>query len=101
MATRAQNFRADEQRKRQHPTPKPAKPKGPSDPKHTATRNVTKRAAKNAGTALEDSTTGRPSRKSTRASLNHGRPDQALQRAARVATHTPKARAFRAQVARH
>lgn len=101
MATRAQNFRSDEQRKRQTPRPKRARAKGPSDPKHTATRNVAKRIEKNAQMALEDSMNGRPSRKSTRASLHHGRPDELLQRIARSATHTAKSRALRAQVARH
>ena len=101
MATRAQNFRAAEQRSQQRPVRKRAKPKGPSDPKHTATRNVAKRVEKNAHMALEDSMSGRPSRKSTRSSLHHGRPDELLQRVARNATHSPKARALRAQAQRH
>ena len=96
MATRAQNFRAAEQRSQQRrPKVTRADDHGPK-----ASRNQTKRGAKNAGIALE-TTTGKPSRKSTRASANHGRPDEQLQRAARGATHVPKARAMRAQVARH
>jgi hypothetical protein len=101
MATRAQNFRAAEQRSQQRPAPKRPKSKGPSDPAHTATRNVAKRTEKNAQMKLEDSMSGRPSRKSTRRSLHHGRPDEQLQRVAREATHAPRSRALRAQVARH
>lgn len=99
MATRAQNFRAQEQRKR-HEAPKAKKPRRVVDPQHTDTRNVTKRAAKNANMALEDSMSGRPSRKSTRASLHHGRPDELIMRAHTAKTFSPKARAQRAQVER-
>lgn len=99
MATRAQNFRAQEQRKR-HEAPTVKKPRRIVDPLHTDTRNVTKRADKNANMALEDSMSGRPSRKSTRGSSNHGRSDTQIMRAARVASFTAKARALRAQAGR-
>lgn len=98
MATRAQNFRAEEQRRTHNKPPQPKKSRGPSDPLHTATRNVTKRGAKNGQMKLEDSMSGRPSRKSTRRSLHHGRNDEQIQREARGRTHTPKSRAYRAQV---
>lgn len=70
------------------------------DPGHTDTRNVTKRGDKRSSVALEDSTSGRPSRKSTRKSAHGGRNDTELMRTARAKSQTPKARAQRAQVAR-
>lgn len=99
MATKAQNFRAQEQQKRHEP-PKPKKHRGPYDPQHTDTRNVNNRTARNAGMALEDSESGRPSRKSTRASIHHGRPDELLMRTHTAQTFTPKARAQRSKVAK-
>lgn len=70
------------------------------DPKHTDTRNVTRRGDKAVGMALEDSASGRPSRKSTRPSAHGGRNDTQLMKAARDASQTAKSRAQRAQVSR-
>ena len=99
MATKAERFRAESQRTRHEP-PKVKKPHRILDPLHTDTRNVTKRGDKASSMALEDSMSGRPSRKSTRASAHHGRADTQIMKAARDKSLSPKARAFRALVAR-
>ena len=99
MATKAQIFRAAEQRTRHEP-PAVKKPRRALDPRHTDTRNVTKRGDKESGMALEDSMSGRPSRKSSRKSAKHGRADTQIMRTVRAKSQTAKARAQRAQVAR-
>ncbi len=99
MSTKAQQFRAAQEQTHAAKT-KVKKPKRVIDPQHTQTRNETVRGDKKVGMALEDSASGRPSRKSTRASLHHGRADTALMRTALAKSQTPKARAQRAQVER-
>lgn len=99
MSTRAQDFRADQQRTGAKKA-SPVKARRQVDPRHTDTRNVTKRGDKQVGMALEDSESGRPSRKSTRASSHHGRSDTEIMRAVRARSQTPKARALRAKAAR-
>lgn len=99
MATKAELFKAESQRVR-HEAPKVKKPRRIIDPHHTDTRNVTKRADKEKGMALEDSESGKPSRISTRPSAHHGRADTGIIRAVRAKTMSPKARALRSQVAR-
>lgn len=98
MATKAQDFRRQAQRKgggtKQAPRARV------HDPRHTDTRNVTVRGDKAVGMALEDSASGRPSRKSTRPSAHGGRNDVQLMKTAREASQTSRARAERAQVAR-
>jgi putative sigma-54 modulation protein len=61
---------------------------------HTATRNL-KLNRTGMPYRLEDSTTGKPSRKSTRAGANHIKPANALTLRSRRATHSPKAIATR------
>lgn len=102
MATKAQLFRSETERSHER---KPAakrvvKARRVIDPKHTDTRNVTKWGDKMVGAALEDSMSGRPSRKSSRKSAHGGRNDTELMRTARAKSQTPKARASRAKVAR-
>ena len=99
MATKAERFRAESERHGNKP-PKVIKPRRVQDPLHTDTRNLTKRVNKREGPVLEDSMTGRPSRKSTRTTSHHGRTDTKLMRAAQQATHSAKSRATRAQAAR-
>lgn len=99
MATRAELFRYEQERKGAK-KPKKVKKVATRDPGHTDTRNVTKRGDKGPSMALEDSTSGRPSRVSTRKSSHHGRNDTELMRTARAKSLTPKARAARAKVAR-
>lgn len=66
----------------------------------TAARNVSKRAAKKATSALEDSAGARPSRKSTRKSKNRAKQASNLARRATRETTAPKARARRANAKR-
>lgn len=112
MATRAERYKSEKERSGPKKPPSPArkaKPKKEAEKdvvettrrvegsENTAERNVSKRAAKKAVTALEDSTTGKPSRKSTRASKNRGKPSENLERKAKAATHTPENRAAKAK----
>lgn len=99
MATKAQQFRYEQERSGAKKSKK-VKKEHHLDPAHTDSRNVTKRGDKQVGVALEDSMSGRPSRKSTRPSSHHGRNDTELMRTARAKSQTPKARAMRAKAAR-
>ncbi|MCC7536402.1 MAG: hypothetical protein IT379_09320 [Deltaproteobacteria bacterium] len=63
----------------------------------TATRNESQHAAKKATYALEDSATGRPSRKSTRKSANATKTDSNLRRRQTRTVRAPKARAEKAK----
>jgi hypothetical protein len=99
MATKAQQFRHEMERAGPKKAPRPKKVHH-LDPAHTDSRNVTKRGDKQVGMALEDSMSGRPSRKSSRKSAHGGRNDVQLMRAARTASQSPKARATRAKTAR-
>ncbi|MCC6217000.1 MAG: hypothetical protein IT376_19225 [Polyangiaceae bacterium] len=114
MATKAQAFRAQQQR-----DVKPDRPKAPARPRRdvgvdtslpgvsaTARRatpgpsgslNENARAARRGGAKLEVSTDGRPSRKSTRKSADGTKPTSNLQRRAIRATAAPAARASRAK----
>jgi hypothetical protein len=122
MATKAERFKAAEQRKRQKPADsKPKKPRGGrrlARTAHTAqpgvaaddrvwggestgARNVSKHAERKAAYDLEDSraSSGRPSRKSTRKSGNrqkHGTQQKTRQT---MRTRSPRARAEKAAAA--
>jgi hypothetical protein len=61
---------------------------------HTGARN-TKLNVEGMSYRLEDSTNGRPSRKSTRGGAQHVKPDANLTRRTRAAISSPKARATR------
>lgn len=63
---------------------------------HTARRN-TKLNTAGMSFALEDSTNGRPSRKSTRGGMSHVKPDTGLTRRTRSNVQSPQARAERGQ----
>lgn len=99
MATKAQQFRV-EQIRAGPKKEKKLKKVHHLDPAHTDTRNVTKRGDKGPSAALEDSMSGRPSRKSTRPSSHHGRTDTKIAHAVLLASQTGKAQAARAKVAR-
>ncbi len=62
---------------------------------HTAERNPSGAAGRRASFALEDSGTGRPSRKSTRSSSNRAKPDSNLARRQKRRTSSAKTRATR------
>lgn len=105
MATKAERFKAETERsgKKKSPQPKrrvteksaPAKKAGrrTDEKDHTGTRNVSKSAAKKAEVVLEDSESGRPSRKSTRKSANRGKQASNLERRAIRTARSPATRA--------
>jgi len=62
---------------------------------NSALREKGPRHERKASVVLEDSLTGRPSRKSTRRSANHQKPDSNLQRRQTRKTTSPKNRAQR------
>ncbi len=61
----------------------------------TAARNLSARAAKKGGVVLEDSASGKPSRKSTRRTQGGQRPSNTLERKAAAKLNTPSSRARR------
>jgi hypothetical protein len=111
MATKAERFKARSERAARAPQPKrrrlrrdiPVDTAQPgvsaTDRKagggSTGTRNATTRVAKRGGPDLEDSATGKPSRKSTRGSSGRIKQATNLQRRAVRATHSPETRARR------
>lgn len=114
MATKAEKLRAKQQREANPPRPKrPPRPRrdtpvdtskpgvSATDRKAgglgTANRNRSKRAAAKGGARLEDSATGKPSRKSTRKSEGRVKRTTNLQLAATQRATSPKARATRAK----
>jgi hypothetical protein len=66
----------------------------------TADRNRSSRAKGKGGARLEDSASGKPSRKSTRKSEGHVKRTANLQRRAIRRTSAPKARAERAKISK-
>lgn len=96
MATRAQNFKVDEDRKKaaaHDPRRKKiALHKGHSKGK----RHPSEAGERKAAYAWEESNAKSPSRKSTRKGSQHQRPDVGLGKRQRARTAAPKARATRA-----
>jgi hypothetical protein len=110
MATKAEQHRADQQVANRVPRAKKAPPRrGPvdgarqgdnhnADLKGTALRNLkTAPSHQKGGPALEDSESGKPSRKSTRGSAGHVKQATNLQRREIRRTHSSKARALGAR----
>lgn len=114
MSTKAERFREEEQRQNRTTRAKKARPRrdAPVDTAErrvsadkrragagdTALRNLlTSEARQKGGPALEGSTNGKPSRKSTRASAGHVKLASNLQRRQIRRTHSPAARAARAR----
>lgn len=113
MSTKAQAFRAQQQRDANPPVPKqPARPRRdvPVDtakPGISATdrkagngssgsRNISASAGKRGGARLEDSATGKPSRKSTRKSAGRVKRTSNLRRKAVLKASSPQGRAAKA-----
>jgi hypothetical protein len=106
MATKAEQFKALVQRSGR-------KPARPSEHKHrpatpaagprrvrldpAAVHNLSNRAGRKAEVKLEESQTGRPSRKSTRRSANKGKLASNLERRQNRRTNSPQSRAARAR----
>ncbi len=113
MATRAENFRAESQHTKPPRTKQVRKPKiddgvDTSEPgvsatdkrkgiEHTADRNRAEHAERKATSVLEDSESGTPSRKSTRASGAGGKASSNLDRKVTRALRQPEAQAARAK----
>jgi hypothetical protein len=107
MATKAERERARMQREaKPDKKPRVRKSDGPATAdkkahgKHTAVRNVTKHVDSRGGAALEDSATGKPSRRSTRKSSGHVKRASNLTRRQVRRNSAPKTRATRAQAKR-
>jgi hypothetical protein len=92
MATRAETFRAEQERQH-HKSARPAAAVPHGDP--TAPHNESSRAAAHAGYALETAPGRRPSRKSTRKSANRQRNDGQFRAKLRLreSRHTQPSRA--------
>lgn len=113
MATKAERFRAEQERskpkkpkarpRRRRDTPIDTAAPGVSatDRKaggaSTAARNRSQHAAKKATYALEDSATGRPSRRSSRRAANRAKPGSNLTRQKQREVRSPEARAEQAK----
>lgn len=110
MATRAEQARARAQRAGLHKTKKPRVRKGARAQQEaarttsgnysggvTARRNVEVDRGEHQTYDLEDSATGRPSRKSTRKAAHRTKPDSQLRRRAMRRTRAPSSRAARGE----
>lgn len=117
MPTQSQRFRAQQQRDAKQSKPKRAPRPRRDDPVDTslpgvsatdrkagggstAKRNASKRAKNKGGAKLEDSATGKPSRKSTRKSEGRVKPTANLQRKAVRKATSPKKKATKAKARR-
>jgi hypothetical protein len=105
MSTKAEQHKVEQQRKNQRANASKQSPRGPSNDggqhkvgvEGTARRNLkTSPSHQKGGPALESSSNGKPSRKSTRGSADHIKLATNLQRRQVRRTHSPSARAQRA-----
>jgi hypothetical protein len=99
MATKAERFKADEQRKGQEPATRAKKPRVVAAA--TGARNASKHASRKAAYDLEETraSSTRPSRKSTRKSGNRQKHATQLKARQTMRTRSPRARAEKAQAA--
>ena len=93
--SKASDFRQEEREARS--ASEKAKPQHANQPAPPEARNLAQRVEKKNGAVLEDAPNGKPSRKSTRKSSNHGRQDNPKQQAVKMKLTAPAARASRAQ----
>lgn len=91
MATKAQQFRYQEQRSKPPKKPKARKKPTNGDPK-LGLANLSKHAAKKALVNIEENASGKASRKSTRGSAHHGKNSTMLEYATRQKLATPASR---------
>lgn len=115
MVTKADAFRREEAARKRKKNAKPKKAKKPKRSEvdtaepgvsatddrrgiaHTADRNRSRHAERKAAVVLEDSESGKPSRKSSRRSANRLRMASGLEKEAARRLNTPKAKATRAK----
>lgn len=95
MATKAERFRAESQVENSSRKTKTKKAPARSAPV-AKPHNLGERAGRTAVVTYESSN-GRPSRKSTRKSKNHQRPNNALERTAQLKRTAPEARAAKSR----
>ena len=116
MATRAERFRAAVERSKEKKAKRPPRPRrdDPVDTAQpgvsatdrkaggasTAARNRSGQAGRRGGAKLEDSRSGKPSRKSTRGSADRTKATANLQQRHTRAVTSPEAQASRAKAAR-
>lgn len=110
MATKAERYRAEEQRANQLSNQMSKHPPAASKPRQTEpvsrrmervkplARNHDNRSSNKGGSALEASASGRPSRKSTRGSAGHIKLNTNLTRRVRRAVSSPAQRVAQARV---
>jgi 1,4-dihydroxy-2-naphthoyl-CoA synthase len=91
MATKAQQFKSEMQRRAQKARPAKKKQVNRHPPGDSGARNLKARATK-ANVATEESRSGKPSRKSTRPSAQRGKNSTTLEYAARMRSITPQRR---------
>ena len=92
MATKAELYRYATERSGPKRAARPPPAPKRRDTKDSGARNVSSAAGKKASVVTEESKSGRPSRKSSRASAHHGKNSTVLEYAARMRSVTPAAR---------
>jgi hypothetical protein len=89
VSTKAQQFRYAQERSGPKKAPaRRRKPPPPSD-SDAGARNLSRRAGRFARVATEESQSGKPSRKSSRPSENHGKNSTVLEYASRLRSQAP------------
>ncbi len=92
MATRAEQFRADIQRSTHHKPKQPKKGPKRRDTQDLGARNLSHHGDRKATVVTEETLSGRPSRKSSRASAYHRKNSAVLDRVSRMKSTSSKSR---------
>jgi len=92
MATRAEQFRADLQRASHHKPKQPKKGPKRRDTLDLGARNLSHHGDRAATVVTEESLSGRPSRKSSRAGAHHKKNSAQLDHVAKMRSQLPRSR---------
>jgi hypothetical protein len=92
MATRAEQFKSEMQRKNRKPKPKQVAQDKRRPSNDAGARNLKSRVDHKATVVTEESLSGKPSRKSSRASSGHMKNSSMLEYASRMRSQTPQRR---------
>lgn len=92
MATKAELFRYETERSRPKRAPAPARKAKRRRTDDAGAKNFSARAEKHAQVATEESHSGKPSRKASRPSHNHGKNNTVLEYTARMRSASPQTR---------
>jgi hypothetical protein len=92
MATRSEQFRAEQQRVTHHRPKQPVKGPKRRDTDDDGARNLSHHGDRSATVVTEESFSGHTSRKSTRASAHHKKGSAVLDRVARAKSNRPDQR---------